>query len=169
LAVAATLALVVAIVTLAAPRIPVSASLRLQSVDVLWIEPFWKQLTGFSVLGLVALGLGLPLRKRIKSFQLGDFSLWRVLHGLLGAAGLVALFLHSGFRLGENLNFVLMVAFLTSALSGALAGLLAVSGAGEDRNQHRMTASKVARSLHDVSFWPLPILVGFHVFKVYYY
>ena len=73
--------------------------------DVLWRESFWKQVSGFTVLGLSVLILLLSLRKRIRRFTLGDFPVWRVVHAVLGALTLAGLAVHTGGRLGSNLNF----------------------------------------------------------------
>jgi nitrite reductase (NADH) large subunit len=127
-----------------------------------------KQLTGFSLLGLAVLGLVLSLRKRFERLRLGSFAAWRVVHVMLGLLALLVLGLHTGFRVGSNLNAWLMVDFLALAALGSVAGLVTAF-------EHRAGASrgKALRSrstwLHIVVFWPLPVLLGFHVLKTYYF
>jgi nitrite reductase (NADH) large subunit len=100
---------------------------------------------------------------------LGSYSLWRVLHGGLGALGLLVLFGHTGFRLGHNLNLALMLAFLLSAISGAASGILVSVAAKLPADRPWRRISELARSVHDYAFWPIPLLAVFHVLKVYYY
>ena len=136
--------------------------------DRLWRSGQLKQLTGFSLLGLAVLGLVLSLRKRFERLRLGSFGAWRVVHVMLGLLALLVLGLHTGFRVGSNLNAWLMVDFLALAALGSVAGLVTAfeHRAGPGRG-------KALRSrftwLHIVLFWPLPVLLGFHVLKTYYF
>jgi len=135
--------------------------------DMLWRESLWKQVSGFTVLGLTVLLLVMSLRKRIRRFTLGDFPLWRLAHVLLGVLTLVGLAVHTGGRMGSNLNFLLMAAFLTAITVGAVAG-------GVIAFEHRLGAgvAKLRRSwlwTHILITWPIPVLLGFHVFKSYYF
>jgi nitrite reductase (NADH) large subunit len=50
--------------------------------------------------------------------RLGDFALWRLTHVVLGIIGMVGLFVHTGGRLGSNLDFVLMICFSLLLLPG---------------------------------------------------
>ena len=60
--------------------------------DLLWRDGFIKQVTGFSLLGVVTVGLVLSLRKRFKRFSwLGEFASWRLVHLLLGMLALTVL------------------------------------------------------------------------------
>ncbi len=135
--------------------------------DILWRENFWKQVSGFTVLGLTVLLLLMSLRKRIRRFTLGDFPLWRVAHVVLGALTVAGLLVHTGGRLGSNLNFLLMAAFLTAIVVGAAAGGLIAF-------EHRLGAGamRLRRSgiwTHILIAWPIPVLLGFHVLKSYYF
>lgn len=135
--------------------------------DMLWRESFWKQVSGYSVLALTLMLLVLSLRKRVKRFTLGDFPLWRVAHVVLGALTLAGLAVHTGGRLGSNLNFLLMAAFLGAVLVGAVAG-------GVIALEHRLGASAVRLRrnwlwTHILIVWPIPVLLGFHVLKTYYF
>lgn len=135
--------------------------------DVVWRENFWKQVSGFTVLGLTVLLLIMSLRKRIRRFTLGDFPLWRIAHVVLGALTLAGLAVHTGGRLGSNLNFLLMAAFLLAIVVGAAAGgLIAL--------EHRLGAGamRLRRSglwTHILIAWPIPVLLGIHVLKSYYF
>ncbi|HEY6556101.1 MAG TPA: FAD-dependent oxidoreductase [Polyangiaceae bacterium] len=160
----AILALAIAV----APRIPIADSVLSEGIDVLWVDPLWKQVSGFTLVALIALGLGLSLRKRSAKFRWGNVNAWRVVHGVFGVLGLVALIAHTGFRLGDNLNRVLALAFLASAFTGAASGMLARVSLTRPGSRLSQIAPHV-RSLHDYTFWPLPVLVGLHVFKTYFY
>lgn len=137
--------------------------------DALWRDGLLKQISGFTVLGLFVTSLLLSPRKRLKKFQsIGRFDFWRWGHVALGLLVMVALLAHTGLRLGEGLNLLLMVSFLFTLLfGGLLAGVIAV--------QHRIGISLAARlrsqslGWHILWFWPVPVAVGFHVFKSYWY
>jgi len=138
------------------------------SIDQLWRSGTLKQVTGFTLLGLMLLSLGLSLRKRLRRLTLGDYGWWRLAHALLGTAALVALISHTGFRLGHQLNAVLMMNVLALILLGGLAGGLTAlearwHGPGARRLRYLWTIG------HILLFWPLPALIAFHVLKVYYY
>lgn len=145
-----------------------SVQSKLHQIDVLWRDGFWKQASGFTLVGLVVISLGLSLRKRIKRFTLGEFGHWRAVHAVLGTISLVALVTHTGFRLGNNFNFVLMLNFVALALVGALAGAITAA-------ERRLSpaAAKRLRSFwtgtHIALAWPLPVLVGLHVVIAYYF
>jgi nitrite reductase (NADH) large subunit len=135
--------------------------------DMLWRDSFWKQVSGYSVLGLVAALAVLSLRKRIRRFTLGDFPLWRVAHVLLGTLALAGIAVHTGGRLGSNLNFALMATFLSVVALGAVAG-------GVIALEHRLGegAARLRRTwlwTHILIGWPILVLLAFHVLKTYYF
>lgn len=168
LVVLSVVALVAAVLTLALPRVPIATSVRREGLDLLWVDGLFKQISGFALVGLVALGLLLSLRKRVARFKWGHFPGWRVLHASLGLAALFTAFAHTGFRLGYNLNFALMLAFLLSAFTGAVSGaFLAKLNAVQTKPALKLVRG--VRVLHDWVFWPLLVLVSFHVLKVYYF
>jgi nitrite reductase (NADH) large subunit len=157
---AAVIALVLAVPYAATVQVP-------WQWDMLWRDSFWKQVSGYSVLGLVAALAVLSLRKRIRSFTLGDFPLWRVAHVLLGTLALAGIAVHTGGRLGSNLNFVLMATFLSVVALGAVAG-------GVIALEHRLGegAARLRRTwlwTHILIGWPIPVLLAFHVLKTYYF
>ncbi len=92
--------------------------------ETLFLDTITKQWTGYTLLALSALAAVLSLRKRVPLLRkLGDYGGWRVVHLVIGSLALIALFAHTGFRLGSNLNFWLMASFLSLGLAGGLAGL----------------------------------------------
>lgn len=161
-------ALLAALVTLVMPRVPVATSVQLSGVDVLWVDPAFKQVSGFVLIGLVAVGLLLSLRKRVQRFQWGHFPGWRVLHASVGLGAVFVAFAHTGFRLGYNLNFALMMAFLLSAFTGAVSGAF-LSRLNSMQARPAVRLLRGVRVLHDWVFWPFLVLVSFHVLKVYYF
>lgn len=136
--------------------------------EFLFLDSWWRQATGFGVLGCAVLSLVLSLRKRIKRFSLGSFGGWRVLHTILGVGGLATLFAHTGLRLGDNFNRLLMLDFLGLVVLGAAAGLVTSLEARLDPLRAN-TLRRAYTWAHIVLVWPLPPLVGFHILAAYYY
>lgn len=140
-------------------------------VDRFWRDPWLKQVSGFVVVGLALVGLVVSARKRLSWLQRGSFSAFRAFHSAVGLGTLVVLAVHTGFRLGDNLNFALMVAFLVLSAVGALAGVLS----GLEARVELPVASSARRwrrpvgLAHVVTLWPLPILLIWHVVAVYYF
>jgi nitrite reductase (NADH) large subunit len=170
LAVACAVALLLALSFFLVPPIAFADSVqsKLHQFDVLWREGFWKQVSGFTLVGLTLISLVLSLRKRIKRFTFGEFGHWRAVHAVLGTISLVALVTHTGFRLGNNFNFVLMLNFVALALVGALAGAVTaverrLSPGAAKRLRAFWTGTHIAMA------WPLPVLVGLHVVIAYYF
>ncbi len=136
--------------------------------DNLWRDSLLKQVSGFTLLGLSLLGLLLSLRKRWKRFAFGDFAIWRAVHVAIGLAIITSLLGHTGFRVGSYLNMYLMVGFIALLVLGAVAGSVISL-------EHRLD-NVVARRLrngfvwaHILLFWPIPVLLGFHILKSYYF
>ena len=164
------IALFGALMFLAGPNLPYADSVQQAwRWDVLWRDGLYKQITGFSVLGLFAVGLLLSLRKRVRRFdRLGGFDGWRMAHIVLGVLVIVGLGLHTGFRVGSGLNLMLVLSFSVMLLLGALStGVIAL--------EHRIggaLATRLRRQsvwLHILLFWPVPALLGWHVLKTYWY
>lgn len=137
--------------------------------DQLWRDGLFKQISGFSVLGLLAVGLLVSLRKRVRRLErLGRFDGWRLAHVVLGALVVVALTAHTGLRMGNGLNFLLMASFSLMLLIGAVTTAAIAL-------QHRIDAGTALRLrrqslwLHILLFWPVPALLGWHVFKTYWF
>ncbi len=168
--VTAMLSLLAALAMLFAPVIPYAQTVQATwQWDLLWRDGLLKQISGFTVLGLFALGLLLSPRKRLKRLQaLGRFDGWRLAHIALGLLVIVALVAHTGLRLGDGLNAILMISFTVMLLLGALSsGVISL--------EHRVggaLASRLRRQSvwwHILWFWPVPVALGFHVLKTYWY
>ena len=97
-----------------------------------------------------------------------DFAGWRVVHVVLGLALVTVMAVHTGGRLGHNLDRVMSLAALAALLSGALIAVVVA-------RQHQLapgTVRRVQRSatwVHILALWGLPVLLGFHVLKAYYF
>jgi len=169
LATLAVLAAVAAALTLAVPGLAYDGSVQLaHRLDSLWRDGLLKQVSGFTLLGLSALAVALGLRKRVRGFTLGGFDGWRLVHSAIGLLALLALWAHTGARAGHALNL---------SLAALFAGLIVVGGLGaaviafEDRLPPRWVRRWRQRAvwLHIGLFWPVPALLGVHVFKTYWY
>lgn len=134
----------------------------------LWRLESYKQWSGYSILGLCAASVLFSLRKRLRVLRVGNFDWWRLGHVVLTVLALVALGVHTGFRLGGQLNMLLSVTFLLLLLAGALLG----AGIAWE---HRLSPNRARqlRSLglwsHVLLSWPLPALLGAHILKTYYF
>ncbi len=151
------------------PSLGIKASVQeVWPPDFLWRDGLFKQISGFTLLGLVIFGLLVSLRKRVRKLTWGGFDYWRLAHIVLGVLALVTLVVHTGMALGQNLNHWLMLDFLLAAGLGALATVVIAW-------QHRMSRQpgKHLRDFlywsHVVILWPLPVLLGFHILSVYYF
>ncbi len=139
------------------------------NIEFLWRDSLFKQISGFTLLGISVLISVISLRKRFrKAFTLWDFSYWRAAHVVVGALAVVILLAHTGFRMGDNLNLYLMVVFSSLLLVGSVAG--AVIG------MEHLLPRRLAKQLrsyavwsHIILLWPLPALLGFHILKTYYF
>jgi len=135
--------------------------------EILWSDGLWKQVSGYLLLGLALIGLLLSARKRLTRFRFGKFASWRVAHVLLGAATLVVLLVHTGLRLGHNLNFVLMLSFLKLSLMGSAAGAVTALERRPTRLMRHLRAW--TSGAHIYLLWPLPALLGYHILSAYYF
>ncbi|MEL7337470.1 MAG: NAD(P)/FAD-dependent oxidoreductase, partial [Planctomycetota bacterium] len=109
------------------------------------------------------------MRKRSSRFTWGSYGFWRAAHGVLGVSVMIAIGIHTGMQLGSNLNWVLGVCFLSAGVLGGLAG---IASSLESRLGGSL-GMKVRRwrphlaSLHLWVTWPLPLLIGLHIFSFY--
>ena len=168
LGVAATAAFLFALAFCLAPSLPFSSSVQTFPYDAVWRSGAWKQATGFTLAGLICLGLITSARKRLKKFTVGDFGFWRAAHALLGTAGLIALVAHTGMRFGANLDAALMTVFVFANLLGAVAGGL-VSMDHRFAGGRTIALRKGLFWLHVALVWPVPVLLGFHILAAYYF
>lgn len=166
---ASLIAILIALLIVFLPALSVSDSVQSTGIlEKIWNDKFWKQVTGFSLLGMSSIGLLMSLRKKIANKRLGDFAYWRLLHIVLGVLCASTLILHTGLHFGANFNQILMIDFIAILILGSLAGaVMALS--------HKFDASLSAKIrrfwtwAHIFVTWPLPILLGFHILSVYYF
>lgn len=150
------------------PGITYSLSVQESQFEQLWIDSDFKQISGFSLLALSLFITLLSLRKRFKSFTWLTYPTWRVVHGALGVVLLMVLVTHTGLHMGENLNFALMISYLTVSLVGSLVGFTI---ALEHKAKPDLAAfiRKLSYWGHLIASWPLPTLLTFHILSVYYF
>ncbi len=177
LLVGAAVALAISLPLFLLPGLPYAASVQhALPWDELWRQSSLKQLTGYSVLAVSLAGLLLSLRKRwaptgegrLARLLRGDFTGWRFAHSVLGLSALLALWAHTGGRIGSGIDAMLMTAFALALLAGAAMGLLL---AKEKKLAPRAALRWRNRALH-AHFWPLwpvPALLGAHVLKTYFF
>jgi len=147
----------------------VSGSRR--QIDFFWRDDFWKQVSGYTLLGITVLSLLFSMRKRIQRIRWGQFGNWRMAHGILGAITLVGVVTHTGMHWGSNLNFWLMSLFIGLNLLGGFTGLVTSLESRVTGGTALMLRQWRPRLtwLHILLFWPLPLLIAAHVFSIYYY
>ena len=151
------------------PNIPYNSSVAdsLQW-DQLWRDGLIKQITGFSLLGMGVVISFISLRKRLSKFTWGRFPVWRVVHVSVGLLTVLMLLAHTGLRIGDNLNQLLMLSFVSLILFGSVAGW----AIGKQHELPKVVARRVRNISiwgHIILLWPVPVLLGFHVLKTYWY
>ncbi|SPF78418.1 Nitrite reductase [NAD(P)H] [Pseudoprimorskyibacter insulae] len=153
-------------------RVPLPDSYDAESLRVwLWRDGIVKQWSGFILLGITLAAMILGLRKRIRLMdRLGGYDYWRLIHIVIGLGAVAALFAHTGFSLGNNLNLWLGASYAATLVFGAVAGLttggdheLRARGVGTSRKPPR----KLPTWLHIIAIWPLPVLILIHVLASY--
>jgi nitrite reductase (NADH) large subunit len=166
---ASVIALCMAFLVSMTPEAQVATSVQQQGwFEGIWNDGFYKQVTGFSLLGLSVIGLLMSLRKRMGWQWMGQFAYWRVVHVLLGLLCVVTLVFHTGFHLGSNLNQLLMFNFLAIIVLGTAAGL--IMSFSDKLNVMKVNRiRKFWNWLHILVTWPLPALLATHILSVYYF
>ena len=150
------------------PALPSPQSVQHFSINMLWENNLWKQVSGFTLLGITAIGLLVSIRKRWRKFRLGHYNYWRLMHVVLGALLLSILIIHTGFHFGERVNLILMLSFLGIAFSGAVSAMVVVI----EPKMSPLVAKRmrnIVNYLHLILFWPFPTLVGYHIVSFYYF
>lgn len=160
------ISLVLAHLTLKPIPAVASVASALYEFEVIWRGNLFRQISGYTLLAAALSALALTARKRWKRFGFGSFGRWRAAHALIGALTLGVLFAHTGVRPGVNLNLALFVCFLAANLSGGAAGLI-TSLEGDFGWARR--ARRGLTLAHILLLWPLPLLIGLHIFAVYYF
>ena len=136
------------------------------SLESLWKDNLYKQISGFTMLTLLILILILPFRKRMKKFNWLSYEFWRNSHIIIGLIIILGSIAHTGLHFGSNLNMIFMNLFILLSLTGSLASLGIYKAEGPGRNA---TFRIIFLWLHIILFWPFPILLGFHILSSYYY
>ncbi len=160
------------IATVLAPRIPVPDRYGSSLPELLWFDGFWKQFSGYVLLGLSVTGLAVAvaIKKQLVPWISGSYP-WRLSHIFLGIGCVFTLFVHTGFRLGTHFNAALMSCYLAVLLSGALAGVV-IGGAPHLQLMGLRRTSASRRLLiwaHALAICPLPALLIVHLLSVYLY
>jgi len=138
-------------------------------IDTLWRSGTMKQISGYSILAVAVLISLISFRKRIPRLEnMWKYTTWRITHVVVGMVVAISLIFHTGFRIGNELNYYLMLVFTALLFVGAVAALIIAI-------EHKLSArlAKQIRAysvwLHIILLWPLPGLLGFHIFKTYYF
>lgn len=148
-------------------EIPYDTSIEHGSgLDVLWRDSLLKQITGYTTIGISGGAMLLSVRKRM--LRIGDYGWWRAIHAVLGMGALAAMVVHTGFRLGANLNLALSLGFLTLAVLGSASGALSALENRIGGRRVRVLRLWWTRA-HIAAFWLVVPLVAFHIAKVYGY
>lgn len=147
------------------PQIPFSTTILEIDGDFLWRDPIAKQVTGFALVGLYALGLLMVVKKRLGRFSKVSFEGLRAFHAAIGVLCLFGTLAHTGLRLGAGLDRVLILLVLVSTVLGGLAGAIPRLFSEQSRPMVRGRLNRV----HTYVLWPLPVLLVAHVVKVYFF
>ncbi|WP_299587265.1 FAD-dependent oxidoreductase [uncultured Microbulbifer sp.] len=151
------------------PSPPVSDTVQTgQFWEKLWYDNFWKQVTGYTILVLCLFTAALSVRKRWNKLALGHMDHWRYAHSLIGVVAVATLAVHTGFRMGQNLNLALMLVFLGVTATGSLVGVFMARNhhwTDLKLREHRKWWSRV----HYALLWALPVLLAYHILAVYYF
>ena len=148
-----------------------SVNQAMHQVDFIWRDSFWKQVTGYTLMSMAALGLLLPLRKRLKRFSFGSYSFWRTAHAVVGTLTVLGLIVHTGMHMGANFNFMLSSVFIAINVTGvavAVVTSMEAKATGDLMIKVRKWRPRIS-NLHLWLLWPLPALLAIHIFCVYYY
>ena len=157
--------------TLLAPRIPFPDRFGPSVLLRLWTDGDWQAWSGYTLLALSLLGLAIAVvvKERLV-VRIARSHRWRLTHFVFGVGCLVALFAHTGFRFGTNLNAVLMGCYLAVLFSGALSEMvlrvarLQIVGLGTPATRRRLVVR-----LHVLALCPLPALLIIHILTAYLY
>ena len=158
------------VATLLSPRVPIPDRFGPTFFELLWFDGIWQQWSGYALLGLSSAGfMTATLRKWRPAARLGGSNWWRLAHLVIGICCVLVLFVHTGFRIGANMNAALMICYLAMLMSGALAGI-SINGASQLR---RIGVSPkplyTLLRLHVIALYPLPALLIIHILIVYSY
>ena len=159
-----------ALATLVAPRVALPDQFGPSLLKLLWFDGLWQQWSGYLLLGVSGAGIlaALLVKARPMARQ-GGLHWWRLSHVGFGLCCVLLLFLHTGFRLGANLNATLMLFYSAALLLGALAGASTYGAAQLRRLGVNPKVPKALTRLHRITLYPLPALLVIHILVVYLY
>ncbi len=161
---------VVAFATLVVPRIPVADRFSALFLERLWFDGGWQLWSGFALLGLSGSGVLAVLLLKLRAItRLGGFNWWRLAHVGFGIACVLALFAHTGFRLGTSLNAALMGCFLAVLVLGGLAGVCTNAAVQLRKWGIKPKQRVIPMRVHIIALVPLPALLIIHILIVYMY
>ena len=161
-------AILVAVILCTGPMAYSESLIEGLQIDRWWRDSGLMQISGYTLLGLSAIGLSLSVRKRWRRLSRYSFRTWRLAHAVTGALSLIVLIAHTGLHLGVGLNLLLMLNYLALACAGAVLGYLtAIDGSVPSAAWQRWKQRAV--SLHLWLFWLFPVLTAFHILTVYWY
>ncbi|OYW18307.1 MAG: hypothetical protein B7Z52_05300 [Burkholderiales bacterium 12-64-5] len=159
--------ILVGLLVLASPiALPQTVQVPVSLWQKLILDPFWKQVTGYTLVGVAALSTLLSLRKRTSWLKQWTFPTLRLVHVVLAATALGMLIVHCGYHRGSNLNLALFTTFVLASLTGGVVGVVAGLEA-----QLPFPVRALRRPLtlwHICCLWPLPVLIAFHIVSVYW-
>lgn len=150
------------------PPLNVSSNYKPQGLDKWWTETFYRQISGFTMLGLMTLGLLVALRKRLRWFRWLKFDRWRWLHVLLSSLCIGILFVHTGLGDVQGLNFYLLISFMAAGIFGVGTTLMTHLETAKPGITNK-TFKRWFTTAHLISFWPFPVLLAFHILTVYWF
>ncbi|MDM8561853.1 cyclic nucleotide-binding domain-containing protein, partial [Candidatus Marithioploca araucensis] len=164
------LTFILAMLFVAFGPIPYSSSVQTGwQIETLWTDNIWKQITGYTILALTVIGMTMSFRKRLRSFRIGNFAWWRLMHIGTALLALALLFVHTGMSAGEHFNFLLMVSFVGALIIGTGVSLLVFI---ESRLPEATTTYQIKtwlKNAHIAIVWPLPVLIAIHIVLAYYF
>ena len=159
-------------VTLLSPRVPIADQFGPTLLEQLWNDSIWQQWTGYLLLGVSLIGLLIVAALKNRLLQrFGNYCNWQLAHVVLGLVCILILFTHTGFRLGDNLNAMLMVFYLASLVLGALTGIV-IGGVTQFKKMGFNLTRKmriIPIRAHVIALLPLPALLITHILIVYLY
>ncbi|MEM6692348.1 MAG: FAD-dependent oxidoreductase [Planctomycetota bacterium] len=166
-------ALVVMVAWIFAPPVTMADSVQSawRNVDILWRSDLARQISGFTLVGITVISMTFSLRKRTGWKRMGSYTFWRAVHGILGTLTLIGMMVHTGLKLGANLNLVLGICFLAAGLFGGAVGVvssLESRATGDWAMAARRWRPRLAK-LHLWVTWPLPALVAAHIVSFYWF
>ena len=168
----ATIGGLAALATILSPRIPIPDRFGPTILERLWGDGAWQEWSGYVLLVLSIAGFAAAAFRRVRFVaRIGDQNWWRVAHAGLGISCVLLLFVHTGFRLGSNLNAVLMGCYLAALVSGACAGAL-MGGSTQLRRFGFAQVGKLTRlpmRVHVIALVTLPAPLIIHLLIVYLY